>query len=256
MTFEHSDIYWNAPLDGSEPVPLWFQIAKRLRAAIDAGEFGPGDVLPSEAQLNDLFGVSRATSRAALNELEGDGLIVRRPGKGSIVVRKQIDQPAQELSGFSEDMRRRGLTPSYRTLETGHFPATAEVAESLEIKPGTLTFRSRRLLLANDKPIGLAVSWIAPPLLRSVVPPTTEALATASLYTWLKNNCGITIGRAHQFIEAASATGAIAEELRVGEGQPILIARRTSYSIDGKPAEYVILNFRADRYRFEIEVTR
>ncbi|SFQ03444.1 GntR family transcriptional regulator [Tranquillimonas alkanivorans] len=247
---------WQRPLAEDGPTPLWFQIAERLRHAVESGTFAPGETLPSEAQLNRHFGVSRATSRAALNELESAGLIVRRSGKGSIVLRKRVDQPAEEMAGFSEDMRRRGLTPSYRVLEIGHEPATAEAAEALELAPGTAVFRSHRLLLADGEPIGTAMSWLPPRLFRTQPYPTSEELETGSLYAWLRVNCGVTVKRAREYIEATSTESSLAEKLGVRKGFPLLVARRQSFDEQDKPAECVILSFRSDRYRFHLEVRR
>lgn len=249
-------IDWTQPLDEDAPAPLWFQIAERLRRAVEAGTFAPGETLPSEAQLNRQFGVSRATSRAALNELESLGLIVRRSGKGSIVLRKRVDQPAEEMSGFSEDMRRRGLDPSYRVLEIGPEPITAEAAEALEVAPGTRVFRSHRLLLADGEPIGTALSWLPPRLFRTQAHPTAEELETGSLYAWLKAHCGVTVQRAREYIEATATGKALAETLDVSRGFPLLVARRQSFDAQDKPAEFVILSFRSDRYRFQLEVRR
>lgn len=247
---------WSAALPRDNPAPLWVQITHRLRAAIGQGEFAPGRVLPSETELNQLFGVSRATSRAALNELEREGLIVRRAGKGSIVLRPRVDQPAEEMGGFSEDMRRRGLRPSYRALEVGKVPAGMQVAEALEVGSETRVFRSRRLLLAEDEPMGLAFSWIPPRLLRGVAAPTVEELTQGSLYEWMHRNCGTRLVRAHEYIEAAAAEPEMAARLGISPGAPLLIARRQSFDESGKPAEYSVLHFRSDRYRFELKVTR
>ncbi len=247
---------WREPIDNDGPVPRWFQIAERLRRAIEREEFSPGDTLPSEAELNRQFGVSRATSRTALNELETDGLIVRRSGKGSIVLRKRVDQPAEEMSGFSEDMRRRGLTPSHRVLEIGVAKAGSEVAEALEISRGTKVFRSHRLLLADAAPIGMAVSWLAPRLFRAQRPPSAGELTDGSLYDWLKARCGVSVSRAREYIEADAADMAQAETLGVALGLPLLVARRQSFDATDKPFEYVVLRFRPDMYRFHLELRR
>lgn len=247
---------WLQPIDEDSPTPLWFQITEQLRAAIETGVFKPGDTLPSEAELNNYFRVSRATSRAALNQLQTAGLIVRRSGKGSIVVRKRVDQPVEELAGFSEDMHRRGLTPSYRVLEVGHAPASAEAAEALEVPYGTEIFRSHRLLLADNEPIGTAVSWLPPRLFRASPYPTSQELESGSLYRWLSEKCGITIRRAREYIEAAGTEATLAKNLGVTKGFPILIARRQSFDEHDKPVEYVTLSFRSDLYRFHLEVRR
>ncbi len=247
---------WSEALPADSPLPLWVQIAQRLRSAIITGGFPPGRVLPSETEINRLFGVSRATSRTALNELEREGLIVRRAGKGSIVLRPKVDQPAEEMGGFSEDMRRRGLRPSYRTLEVGKVPVGFQVAEALEIRSETQVFRSRRLLLAEDEPMGLAISWIPPRLLRGIAAPTEAELTNGSLYEWMLSNCGTRLVRAHEYIEAAAAEPEMAALLDIAAGAPLLIARRQSFDESGKPAEYSVLHFRSDRYRFELKVTR
>lgn len=256
MTFDHPGPDWSAALPSDSNLPLWVQISHRLREAIGSGVFQPGSLLPSEAELNRLFGVSRATSRSVLDELERQGLIIRRAGKGSIVLRQRVDQPAERMAGFSEDMRQRGLEPSYRTLETGRANAEIEVAEALEVRSGTRVFRSRRLLLAEGEPIGLAISWIAPRLLRGSAPPSPEELTRGSLYEWMRLHCGANLVRAREYIEAAAADPEMAGLLEVAAGAPLLIARRQSFDESGKPAEYSVLYFRSDRYRFQLELSR
>jgi GntR family transcriptional regulator len=244
---------WNEPLPASSPLPLWFQVAERLRAAIAAGEFRPGDPLPSERLLNETFGISRATSRAALDKLEEEGLVSRRSGKGSIVLAPRVDQPAMQMLGFADDMRRRGLTPSYATLAAGMARVTVEVADALGLARGARAFASRRLLKADGAPIGIAVSWLAPRLFQTVRPPTAAELASGSLYEWLAARCGVRIAGASEFIEAAVAAPDLARELGAPEGLAVLIVRRRSRDGEGLPVEYAVLHFRSDRYRLHLE---
>ena len=147
---------WNEGTLSPDASPLWRQIADRLRRSIAAGEFRPGDVLPSETEINATFQVSRATARASLERLRQEGLIRRQSGRGSIVLAPKVEQPVNELASFSEDMRRRGLRPSYSTFSAESAPAREEAAEALEIDEGALAFHIRRLLLADDEPIGMS----------------------------------------------------------------------------------------------------
>ena len=119
-------------------------------------------MLPSETEINATFQVSRATARASLERLRQEGLIRRQSGRGSIVLAPKVEQPVNELASFSEDMRRRGLRPSYSTFSAESAPARGEAAEALEIDDGALAFHIRRLLLADDEPIGMSESWLAP----------------------------------------------------------------------------------------------
>ena len=253
MTFVRYNAMWNKPLQESSPLPLWFQIAERLRQALAEGVFVAGDALPSEAVLNETFGISRATSRAALDSLEQEGLIIRKSGKGSIVLSPRVEQPANEMFGFSDDMRRRGLLPSYETLYAGRVRASAEVAEALGIRVNSSIYQSRRLLKADDQPIGIALSWLSPPLLKGVSPPTAEDLSKGSLYAWLQEECGAKVAGARETIEAAIVSDDMAGELQVAPGSAVLVVRRRSDAANGAPIEYAVLHFRADRYRLHLE---
>jgi GntR family transcriptional regulator len=238
------------------PVPLWHQIADRLRAAIERGQFKPGDALPSETKLNERFGVSRTTARASLDRLEQEGLISRRSGKGSIVMSPRVEQPLNLLSSFSEDMLRRGLKPSYETESAHLAPATAEVAEAFSVGPSSDVFRIQRLLKADGQPMGVSESWIAPAVLAAGAAPGIIDLDRRSLYTWLETHCGAKITAGHEFIEAAKANKRLAFVLSVSVGAPLLVARRYSNDADGKPIEFAVLHYRADRYRFRVDLVR
>jgi GntR family transcriptional regulator len=244
---------WNKPLQESSPLPLWFQIAERLREAIAAGTFAPGEVLPSESQINETFGVSRATSRAALDSLEQEGLIVRKSGKGSIVLGPRVEQPAIEMHGFSDDMRRRGLRPSYHAVFAGRGRASREAGDALGLRVNSPVYHSRRILKADDQPIGLALSWIPLRVFEGTSLPTAEDLSRNSLYRWLNDTCGVKLTGARETIEAALAEGEMAAELDVPVGAALLVVRRLSEAADGTPIEYAVLHFRADRYRLHLE---
>jgi GntR family transcriptional regulator len=167
------------------PVPLWFQVSERLRAGIAAGEFGVGDALPSESALNRRFGISRTTARAALDQLEVDGLITRRSGHGSIVLPPKLEQPLNLLASFAEDMKARGRVPGYRTLSVHTASATAEVAEALDVPRGTRVVAVDRLLLADGEPIADTRVRLSPSVLPVRERPEPAQLDQVSLYQWL-----------------------------------------------------------------------
>jgi GntR family transcriptional regulator len=248
---------WNtAPLQDG-PIPLWHQIAERLRLSINRGEFVSGDRLPSEAELFAAFGVSRTTARAALDSLEKDGLITRRSGKGSILLEK-IDQPSQRLAGFAEDMRMLGLKPSYKTRSIRSISCLDDLAnlfEFQESQKGTL-IEVERLLLANRKPVGLSRSWIAPEILRLPRAPMMSELDKGSLYAWIEAQSGHRIVRGEEFVSAKVADAATAPILDVPEGFPLLSITRTTRDAANTLVEYAELRYRADRYRLRVDLSR
>ncbi len=246
---------WDAEDLAEGPVPKWFQIAERLREAIGKGEFVEGDALPSESVLIRRFGVSRTTARSALDDLEAARLIARASGRGSIVLPPQVDQPLNLLSGFGDDMRSRGLTPDARTTSLKRARVTAEAATGLGVDRGTQTTVVSRLLLADGSPIAYSVVWLHPVAVAKAHP-TAADLDGGSLYDWIDRESGLRIAAGSQFIEAEAATGELAAHLRITAGDPVVVARRTSRAGNGQVLEYVVTRYRADRYRFHVEMVR
>ncbi|MFE2378750.1 GntR family transcriptional regulator [Streptomyces sp. NPDC059398] len=241
-------------MDG--PVSKWHQIAERLRSALAKGEFAPGDALPSETMLTRRFGISRTTARSALNELENEQLVTRRSGQGTIVLPPKVEQPLNLLASFADDMRARGLRPGYRLNGVTVQPAPADVARELGIDEGDRTVCVDRVLLADDEPIASSVSWLAARIADPAAPPGEDALRDRSLYEWIERTTGTRISSGREYIDGGLADAQLAERLDVAKGAPILIARRRSLSASGDPLEYVAITYRADRYRFRIELSR
>jgi GntR family transcriptional regulator len=245
----------NQPLDAG-PLPLWFQIASRLRHEVRSGRFAPGDRLPSESELNALYGVSRTTARSALDRLEHEGLITRQPGKGSIVLPPQVDQQLKTFAGFADEMRLRGLRPSYDTRSIRRLPATRDVARNLNVELGEPVTVVDRVLLADGFPMAASQSWISPRVLKDHVLPDKTKFNSMSLYAWIENVCGTRIVGGDETVEAVNADKAIAKRLKIPVGAAMLVAHRLSKSRDRTPVEYVVIRYRADRYRFSIGWTR
>src|SRR5512134_2273115 len=96
-------------------VPLYVRVREAIRDRIAAGEWKPGDLIPAESKLLDVFAVSRATIRQALLELVREGLLVRKQGRGTFVATRKIVERLPQLVSFSEEMRREGLRASTRS---------------------------------------------------------------------------------------------------------------------------------------------
>lgn len=234
--------------------PLWSQLADTLRAAIDGGDFHPGSCLPSEAEINEIFGVSRTTTRSAMQQLVNEGLIKRKPGQGTIVVDQRVDPPVSPIRSFSDDMRGRGMVPGYEVSAIGFTDAPLEASQALAISSGDKPFGIRRKLFANSRLIGLCQSYIRPDIFGDVTPPNADTLSSGSLYKWITEKLGANLTRGTEFIEAAIASEAEHEEIGLEVGDPILVARRTVNTGDNQPVEYATIIYRADRYRFRIEL--
>ena len=160
-------------------MPLYQELQRALRKAIDSRVLGPDDALPSERDLAADFAVSRITVRKALDGLVADGLLVRRQGAGNFVSAR-VDKNFAMLTSFSEDMRARGRTPRSVWLKRAAGTVTPEEALALRLSPGTPVFRFNRIRYADDAPMALEYATIVATAL-----PSLEAV-DASLYEALE----------------------------------------------------------------------
>jgi GntR family transcriptional regulator len=252
----HYDMSWDAQDLQPGPMPLWAQIAGRLRDAIAAGDFATGDLLPGEADLTRRFEISRTTARSALDRLENEGRIIRRAGKGSIVLPPRVERPVNLLSSFAEDMHARGMKASYATRSVRMLAAPRAVVAALQIVPGSTVLTIDRLFLADDRPIAVARTCLAPVLFQHARPPSAAELDAGSLYAWIENHTGVRIATGSETIEAAPATLSLARRLGLTPSAPVLVSRRISRNAEGQAIEYVVMNYRADRYRLHVQLTR
>jgi DNA-binding GntR family transcriptional regulator len=235
-------------VDRTSPVPLYFQVAEQFAAAIQRGDLAPGDRLDSELQLADRLGLSRPTVRQAIQHLVDKGLIMRRRGVGTQVVRGQVRR-AVELTSLHDDLLRAGQRPTTSVLELAVLPASTEVAGALDLATGAPVQHLRRLRFADGEPLALMQNWLP----AGLVSLSIEALQEQGLYAILRA-AGMRIRGANQRIGARAATAAEAQILGERRGAPLLTMTRTAYDDRGRFIEHGAHIYRATRYSLEVTV--
>lgn len=222
-------------------------VRDRIRDLVEDREVG--DALPAERALAGDLGVSRMTLRRAIDELVRDGLVERRHGAGTFVAAPKTAQPLAGTS-FSEDMRRRGLAPSSRTLEVEEIHAGPQLARRLEVSPAERVLRLVRQRSADDAPMALETLHVP----RSIVPDlTADDLTDASFYELLGARA-IHLARAVQTIEPTVTDEEESELLAVPLHSPAFLFERTSRDADGRVVEFVRSVYRGDRYKLTAEL--
>jgi len=239
------------PPDKDSFTPMYYQIESQLLEMIQSGKLRPGDLLPSEGELSRMCGVSRMTSRQALQGLKTKGFVTRRRGQGSIVNQPRVEKDILHLSGFSAEMRALGMSATSRVLEQDTVPASVEAAAQLGIETGEEVLLLRRLRLADGLPVAVEIAQI--PLKRF---PGIETMDfnSRSLYHTLREKFGIRVSRADEILEARSATRAEAKLLGMQFRASVLAISRTLWSADGLPVETAHSVYRGDRYRAIIRI--
>lgn len=208
-------------------------------------ELDVGDAIPSERQLSAEFHVSRLTVRAALDDLVREGYLVRRHGSGTFVSEPKI---AQELTmtSFTDDMRRRGLTPASRTLDLRVATAGARLGRLLRVSPSEPVVIATRLRLADDESMAIETVHIR----ESQVPGlTARDLEERSLYELLEERYGIVVVGGEQTIEPTVTDESESAALGVPLHSPAFRFERVTHSQTGEIVEFVESIYRGDRYR-------
>jgi DNA-binding GntR family transcriptional regulator len=236
-------------VDRTSPVPLYFQVASRLQELIENGEIGVGARIENEVDLAERLGVSRPTTRRAIQYLVERGMLVRKRGVGTQVVHPKVRRPV-ELSSLYDDLVNADRRPRTDVLDLRVIPATQEIADALELAAGSDVTWIERLRYAGDEPLALMHNAIPVDLLAL----TEQDLAEHGLYELLRR-AGYVPRIATQVIGARSATPAEATVLQEKRGASLLTMTRTAWDAGGRALEYGSHLYRASRYSFELNLS-
>jgi GntR family transcriptional regulator len=226
--------------------PLGRRLFSAFAEVIDIGLVPAGKTLPSERDLAEALGVSRSTLRDCLSELGERQLVKTKHGVGTVVV-GQVRKAFSRLSGFTEDMRARGLEPSSRVLERKIGPATPEIAIRTGLPLGTRIMTVARLRYASDEV--LSFERVNVPL--DVVGADYDG--TTSLYSRMDER-GLRPKRILQSLRAVEASPDLADKLEIAEGAALLEITQVGYAADGQAVEDAIGWYRGDRYKYVGEI--
>lgn len=199
------------------------------------GEWGPGDAIPSEAELAGRFNVSQGTVRKAIDEMAAEHLLVRRQGKGTFVAThndprsyyrflRLVPDDGDETHSVSEPISCRSVAAE---------PAVAEV---LGLKAGDPVVEMERLLRFASEPVVLDQIYLVGELFPGL---TLERLqANRSLYSLFESDYGVRMIRAEERLRAVAADAHSAALLGVEEGGALLLVERTTFTYGNKPVEW------------------
>ncbi|MCE4536532.1 GntR family transcriptional regulator [Pelomonas sp. P7] len=233
------------------PAPLYEQIRQLIVAALAAGEWRPGDALPSEAALAARFGASPGTVRRALDELAAEHLVDRRQGSGTFVSTHAAPREPFRFLRLVADDEARGF--SRELLGCRRVRATAEVARTLGLRTAEPVIEVRRLLHRRDRPVVLDELWLPERQFEGLTTEVLEAHAGA-LYALFEARFGVHMVRAEEKLRAVAATPEAARLLGVEEGEPLLSVERLAFTYGDRPVELRrgLYHTASDHYRNDL----
>ncbi len=233
----------------SRKQPLYDQLVDILIDKIEQ-EYRPGDLMPSERELSERYGLSRTTVRLALRELEDLGMVVRQHGRGTFVADRsaQVTNLSQTYS-FTDQMRSQGRVPTTTILEFTEISADDKLAEHMKARIGDRLFKLKRLRSADGIPMMVEVSYLP---VRKFLTLKRPLLDTMPLYDIVESVYHEKIRVAEEEFFASVARPSEAHLLDISENAPVLDLVRTTYNASNEIIEYTHSVARADQFKYKV----
>lgn len=238
-------------LDEKSPIPLYFQLQELIRRKIETGEYREGECIPSEAELQRRYNVSRITVRNAIEGLVFEELLVKKQGVGTTVAAHRFADDTSSLKSFTEKTLDQHADARTEVLEVKKIGASRRIAEHLDIAPESTLLFVKRLRFIDNEPIGVFSNYI-----RGDIGVRDNHDFSGSIYRLLEETYGVRIGEAEKVIEAIIASAEEGELLGVSPGDALLLIRNTTYDKSGSPVEYAEGLYRSDRYKYVVRLKR
>lgn len=240
-------------LDNSKGAqPLYIQIKEILFQRISNGIYKTGETIPTELDFQEEFDVSRITVRQAINELVVDGYLTRRRGKGTVVIKKKIEEKLNRVLSFTKEMQEMGITPSTSYAQIERVKSTAVLAKKLNIEVGQEVYLITRIRCADGQPIVFFETY----LIGDLKLPLDHEVYFGSMYQVIESTNPVKITKAKEYIGAEVATKTLAERLEISKGDPILTRTRVGYDQNERAIEFTTCYYVAKQYQYYVELDR
>lgn len=233
--------------------PRYIQVYSTIRDWIYQGTYRPGSQLPTEAELCQLFDVSRITTRKAVDLLVDEQLVSRQPGRGTFVVDDLADAPVLgDMAQLLRKVERLGKNTRVVRAEIQEVVADAETRRDLALPEGALVQRASHVRLLDREPIGYVVTYV--PSALDVRLDLSELNASPMLN--LLERKGVDIASCDQVIGATLADARLATLLDTSVGAALVHIRLVVFDARRRPVERLVAWYRGDHYRHHVHLTR
>lgn len=239
----------------TDEAPLPMRIAHRLGSAIAEGDLPPGTRLPSEPVLARQLGVSRASLREALQILEREHLLSRRPGVGTYVTPRaalRLNRGLEQLTSTTQMVEQMGFIPGTIDVRVRLAAAPSELADALDLAPGTAVVHLTRTRLASGTPFCYCEEYLPVPIFEAASADPHELLTAPSLFRYLSTRLAIEIAAAETEILPCVATARQAERLGIRRGHPLLLLKHIHLTSSDQPVLVARNYHNPDIIRFRI----
>jgi GntR family transcriptional regulator len=236
--------------DPHSSMPLHAQLEGHIKQQISVGHWLPGSRIPSERELMQLTGLSRATIRQTLMSLVHQNVLHKVHGSGTFVAHPKYEQALDTVYSFSEQFRQLGQSLKDTVIKQAVEHADEVLAARMAIPPGSEVIVIGRLRVVQDRPMMVNMAYV--PL--ALCPWLATEPITGSLYRLLSEHYGLTVTRATDKLEAISASKELAALLSIRPAAPLMFVERTAYTTENRILHLGENHIRGDMCRFSINL--
>jgi GntR family transcriptional regulator len=216
--------------------PLYEQIKILLTQSLVAGEWKPGEAIPSEIELAARYRVSQGTVRKAIDALASENILVRRQGKGTFVASHNEPAYQYRFLRVTPDSGEK-LQPQNFFFGLERAKAGGEAAHALGLKPGSPTMSFKRVMSFAGRPMILDEIVFAASQFPGLTLSELEEF-NGSVYSFYETVFGVRMIRAEERLRAVAADSLAAAHLKVPAGTPLLCVDRIAFTYGDKPVEW------------------
>lgn len=239
-------------VDKTSSVSIHIQLQSIIKDMIECGELKEGDVLLPEREICKEQEVSRMTVNKAINALVSEGILYRKQGKGTFVAQKKKKYQFNNVKGFTEVMKSRGIDIKTDIIKFEILNPDDIIMEKLGITDKRENvYKIKRIRYVENEPFGYEIAYIPEKVCGGM---TKGMLDDNSLYKILENEYGYKVARVEQIIDPIQVDTKVSEKLQCEKGRLALSIQRTSYTEDEKIIEYTVTIIRSDKYQYEINI--
>lgn len=234
-------------LKQQDATPLYLQLKNTLKGYIDSGEIKTNEKLPSEAQLCSTYKVSRITVRNALAELEEEGYLIKKQGKGAYATKPRLFRPLEDTIGFSASCKAAGKQCTSVVIKRELHSLDERMKELLQLEDDDQVLYIQRLRYADGEPLMLENNYYSYRKFGFLM----EEPLNGSLYELLKEKAGIECDRSLKtIITVASANYEQAKTLQISVGAPLFVMDTLGADTDDIPVHYGLQYIVGEKYSF------
>lgn len=239
-------MFSEAPLERTGIATVHAQLQARLRQFVASAQ--PGQQLPTEQQLTEMFGVSRSTVRRAVQQFIDDGTLVRRQGKGTFVAATRLVQPLDHLRPFISMFTAAGKYPEGTVLDYKWVADPALVPQPARDEGHLLV---RRLYRLNGVPQALADIFVPGSLGRRI---SRGDIEEHPIYEVFQRQLGVSLDHADIVLGARDADVEQAGPLECPIGSSLLLMQRTTYDNQNEVVESALYYLPASMFELRLTV--